>query len=74
MDQLKVMREEIMETFKPMKMGEAPRPCDIHTKIILGSGIEMFIRLRRKIQDGERMPADWTTSASVYNFEEKEIG
>ena len=37
-DQLKVFREEVLETFKHIKIGKAPRPSEAYAKMILASG------------------------------------
>ena len=64
----RVMREEIMEAFKHLKIGRAPRPSEVYAKVILAIGNVgniMLIVLFQRILDGKGMPADWATCVAI---------
>ena len=51
-----VLREEIMEVFKHLKIGKPPRPSVFYAKVILASGdvgIRVLMGLCQRILDGK---------------------
>ena len=61
----RVMREEIMEAFKYLKIGKTPGPTEVYAEMILASGdvgIRVLMELCQRILDGKGMPEDWATS------------
>ena len=67
----RVMREEIMEAFKYLKIGKAPGPTEVYAEMILASGdvvIRVLMELCHRILDEKRMPEDWATSVEIPIF------
>ena len=70
----RVMREEIMEMFKHLKIGKSPGPTVVYAEMILARGdvgIRDLMELGHRILDGKRMPDDWSTSAVIPIFKVK---
>ena len=69
----RVMREEIMEAFKYLKIGKASGQTEVNAEIILASGdvgIRVLMELCHRILDGKE---DWDTSLKSPTFKGKEI-
>ena len=72
----RVMREEIMEVFKYLKIGKAPEPTEAYAEIIPSSGdvlIRVLMELCQRILDGNGMQEDWATSVAINILKETEI-
>ena len=70
------IREEIMETFKHLKIGKAPGASEVNAELIVASGdigIRVLMELCQRILDGKRMPADWATSVTIPILREKDV-
>ena len=67
----RVMREEIMETFKRMKIGQTP---EVNAEIILASGdngIRVLMAFCKRMHDEKGMPSDWSTRVAIHIFKGK---
>ena len=60
----RVMREEIMEACKYLKILKAPGPTEVYVEMILANGDVGLIELYHRILDRKGMPADWATSVA----------
>ena len=63
----RVMKEEIVEAFKYLKIGKAPVPTEVYAEMILASGevgIRVLMELCHRILDGRRMLEDRATSVA----------
>ena len=70
----RVLREEILEVFKHLKIGKAPGPSEIYAQMILARGdvgIRALMEQCQRIQDGKGMRADWATSLANPMFKGK---
>ena len=69
MDQLKEMREWILEADKHFMIAKAPGPSEVYSDMILAKGdvgIRVLIELYQRILDGKGMPADWTCNSYFF--------
>ena len=69
-----MMREDIMEAFKYLRIGRAPGSTEVYAKIILASGvvgIRVLMELCHRILDVKGMPEDWATSVAIRIFKGK---
>ena len=69
-----VMREELMEAFKHLKIGMAPGLSEVYAEMLLASGdigFRMLMEPCQRILDGKGMPADLATSVGIIIFEGK---
>ena len=67
----RVVREEIMEAFKYLKIGKASGPSEVYAEMILASGdvgIRVLMKPCQRILDEKGMPADWATSVAIPIF------
>ena len=70
----RVLREEIMEAFKHLKIDKSSRLSDVHAEMILASGdarIRVLMELCQVILDEKGMPADLATSVAITIFQRK---
>ena len=77
----RVMREDITEAFKHMKIGKAPGPSDVYAELILASRdvdytqiidtCRVLMELCQRILDGKGMPEDLATSVANVIFKGK---
>ena len=64
----RVMREEIIEAVKYLKIGMAPGPTEVNAEMILAGGdvgIGVLTEHCHRILDGKGMTEDWATSSSI---------
>ena len=69
-----VMREEIMEAFKHLKIGKTPGPSEVYVETILASGdvgVSVLMEPSSRILVGKRMPAEWETGDAIPMFKGK---
>ena len=69
-----VMREEIMETFKYLKIEKASGPTEVYAEMISASGnvgIRVLMEFCHRILDEKGMPKDWATSVAIPIFNGK---
>ena len=62
------MKEEIIVTFKHLKIEKAPGTSEIYTEMILASGdigIRVLMTIYHRILEGNGMPVDWVTSVAI---------
>ena len=65
------MREDIMETFKYLKIEKAPEPTEVYAEMIIASGdvgIRVLMEHCHRILDEKGMPEDWATSVAIPIF------
>ena len=70
----RVMREEIMEAFKLLKIVKVPGPSEAYARVIVASGdveIRSLMKPCLRKLDEKRMPADWATSIAIPIFKGK---
>ena len=70
----RVMREELMEAFKYLKIEKASGPAKVYTEMILASGdvrIRVLMEPYHGILDEKGMAEDWTTSVAIPIFKGK---
>ena len=61
----RVLREEVMEAFKHLKIGKASGSSEVYSEMLLANGdvvIRVLMELCHYLLDGKGMPADWATS------------
>ena len=69
-----VLRAEILEAFKHLKIGMAPGPSESYAEIIPASGyvgIRVLMESCQRILDGKVMPAFWATCVAIPIFKGK---
>ena len=69
-----MLREEIIETLKYLKVGKAPGPANVYAEMILHSGdvdIRVLMQLCQITQDGKIMQEDRATSVGIHIFKGK---
>ena len=67
----RVMREEIMEAFKYLKIGKETGRTEAYAEMILSSadnGIRVLMEFCHRILDEKGMPKDWVTSVAISIF------
>ena len=72
----RVMREEIMEALKHLKIGKAPGPTEVYEEMILASedvGMRVLMELCQRKIDGGEMQEDWATTVAIPILKEKDI-
>ena len=67
----RVMRDEIMDLFKHLKIGMAAGPSDVYAEMILASGdvgIRVLMEPCHKMLDGKGMPEDYQGYQCCYSY------